>query len=147
VLVNDAQLDQLSKHPAERRLSRRHIAKFAPAQCNYRVFPQFYIRATKAALDESDFGTCSRPRPWWHPGQDIEYVVVDDKNSSRERVALTHEETGQYDPLYYETELVRVVESIISPLVGIGRIFGSSWQINERRRSPRSDHTATTRYE
>ena len=51
-----------------------------------------------------------------HPGQDIEYVVVDDEKDSRERVALAHEELEAYDPLYYETELVRAVESVLSPL-------------------------------
>jgi DNA polymerase I len=51
-----------------------------------------------------------------HPGQDIEYVVVDDEKSSRERVALAHEETESYDASYYETQLVRVVESVLSPL-------------------------------
>ncbi len=51
-----------------------------------------------------------------HPGQDIEYVVVDDEKTSRERVALAHEEIASYDPSYYETELVRAVESILSPL-------------------------------
>ena len=51
-----------------------------------------------------------------HPGQDIEYVVVDDENSSRDRVALAHESIETYDPFYYETELVRAVESILSPL-------------------------------
>jgi DNA polymerase I len=51
-----------------------------------------------------------------HPGQDVEYVVVDDEKSSRERVALAHEEIESYDPSYYETELVRAVESLLSPL-------------------------------
>ena len=51
-----------------------------------------------------------------HPGQDIEYVVVDDKKSSRERVALAHEEIESYDASYYETQLVRAVESVLSPL-------------------------------
>ncbi len=51
-----------------------------------------------------------------HPGQDIEYVVVDDEKSSRERVALTHEEVGSYDASYYETQLIRAVESVLSPL-------------------------------
>ena len=51
-----------------------------------------------------------------HPGQDVEYVVVDDEKASRERVALAHEETDQYDPSYYETQLVRAVESIVSLL-------------------------------
>jgi DNA polymerase I len=50
-----------------------------------------------------------------HPGQDIEYVVVNDKRSLRDRVALAHEDAGQYHPSDYGTELVRVVESIISP--------------------------------
>ena len=51
-----------------------------------------------------------------HPGQDIEYVVVDDEKTSRERVALVHEEIESYDPSYYETNLIRAVESLLSPL-------------------------------
>jgi len=51
-----------------------------------------------------------------HPGQDIEYVVVDDEKKSRERVALAHEEIEAYDASHYETQLVRAVESILSPL-------------------------------
>jgi DNA polymerase I len=51
-----------------------------------------------------------------HPGQDIEYVVVDDEKSSRERVALRHECIETYDASYYETQLVRAVESVLSPL-------------------------------
>jgi len=51
-----------------------------------------------------------------HPGQDIEYVVVDDEKTSRECVALAHEEIESYDPSYYETQLVRAVESVLSPL-------------------------------
>ena len=51
-----------------------------------------------------------------HPGQDIEYVVVDDEKTSRERVALAHEEIESYDASYYETQLIRAVESVLSPL-------------------------------
>jgi len=51
-----------------------------------------------------------------HPGQDIEYVVVDDEKTSREQVALAHEEIETYDASYYETQLVRAVESVLSPL-------------------------------
>ncbi|WP_200830985.1 type B DNA-directed DNA polymerase [Haloarcula mannanilytica] len=51
-----------------------------------------------------------------HPGQDIEYVVVDDEKSSRDRVALAHEEIETYDATYYETQLVRAVESVLLPL-------------------------------
>ncbi|MCU4751319.1 type B DNA-directed DNA polymerase [Halobacteria archaeon AArc-curdl1] len=51
-----------------------------------------------------------------HPGQDIEYVVVDDDKATRERVALAHEPIERYDPAYYETRLIRAVESLLSPL-------------------------------
>jgi DNA polymerase I len=51
-----------------------------------------------------------------HPGQDIEYVVVDDEKTSREQVALAHEEIETYDASYYETQLIRAVESVLSPL-------------------------------
>jgi len=51
-----------------------------------------------------------------HPGQDIKYVVVDDEKTSRERVVLAHEEIESYDPSYYETQLVRAIESVLSPL-------------------------------
>ncbi|WP_255152849.1 type B DNA-directed DNA polymerase [Halorarius halobius] len=51
-----------------------------------------------------------------HPGQDIEYVVVDDEKTSRDRVALAHESIKAYDQSYYETQLVRAIESILSPL-------------------------------
>ncbi|AEN07657.1 DNA polymerase B region (plasmid) [halophilic archaeon DL31] len=51
-----------------------------------------------------------------HPGQDIEYVVVDDEKSSRDRVALAHEAIGTYAASYYETQLVRAIESVLLPL-------------------------------
>jgi DNA polymerase I len=50
-----------------------------------------------------------------HPGQDIEYMVVDDEKSSRDRVSLTHEDVGTYDPSYYEMQLVHAVESVLLP--------------------------------
>jgi DNA polymerase I len=42
--------------------------------------------------------------------------MVDDEKTSRERVALAHEEIETYDASYYETQLVRAVESVLSPL-------------------------------
>jgi DNA polymerase I len=51
-----------------------------------------------------------------HPGQDIEYIVVDDEKNSRDRVALAHETVENYDASYYETQLIRATESILSPL-------------------------------
>ena len=65
------------------------------------------VAALKRARDQ-DLGV--------HPGQDIEYVVVDDEKSSRDRVALAHETIETYDADYYETQLVRAVESVLSPL-------------------------------
>jgi len=50
-----------------------------------------------------------------HPGQDVEYVVVDDSKSGRARVALLHEEPDQYDVEFYQDELVRVAESVVAP--------------------------------
>mgnify|MGYP006289789223 FL=1 len=46
-----------------------------------------------------------------HLEQDIEYVVVDNEKSLRDRVALAHEEIETYDASYYEPnspELLRV---------------------------------------
>ena len=43
-------------------------------------------------------------------------MVVDDEKTSRERVALAYEEVETYDASYYETQLVRAVESVLSPL-------------------------------
>jgi DNA polymerase I len=51
-----------------------------------------------------------------HPGQDVEYVVVDDQKSSRERVALAHESIDMYDSSYYETAVIRAGESVLSPM-------------------------------
>lgn len=51
-----------------------------------------------------------------HPSQNSEYVVVDDERSSQARVALAHEAVETYDPSYYETQLVRAVECVLSPL-------------------------------
>lgn len=50
------------------------------------------------------------------PGEDVEFVVVDDSKSSRERVALAFEEPSTYDTEYYSELLIRAAESIVSPL-------------------------------
>ena len=50
-----------------------------------------------------------------HPGQSVEYVVVDDEKNSRDRVTLAHENPQSYDASYYETQLVRAAESVLSP--------------------------------
>jgi DNA polymerase I len=50
-----------------------------------------------------------------HPGQDIEYVVVDDNRRSKERVQLGHEPLGPYDEDFYRELAVRAGESVLSP--------------------------------
>jgi hypothetical protein len=51
--------------------------------------------------------------------------MVDDQKTSRERVTLAHKEIKSDNPLYYETQLVRAVESILAPL---------DWDRNDIRR-------------
>jgi DNA polymerase I len=45
---------------------------------------------------------------------------ISDEKSSRDRVVLVHEAIDIYDASYYETQLVRAVESILAPLDWIG---------------------------
>lgn len=49
------------------------------------------------------------------PGEDVEYVVVDDKRSAA-RVQLAYETLDRYDTEFYETLLIRAAESVLSPL-------------------------------
>ena len=51
-----------------------------------------------------------------NPGQDVEYVVVDDEKRGRARVCLLHEKPDGYDIEFYTDLLIRVTESILSPL-------------------------------
>ena len=51
-----------------------------------------------------------------HPGQDIEYIAVDDEKSFHDCVALAHENSDSYDASYYVAQLIRAVESILPPL-------------------------------
>lgn len=50
------------------------------------------------------------------PGQDVEYVVVDDEKLSRDRVVLLSETPDEFDTSFYRDELIRLAESILSPL-------------------------------
>ncbi|WP_119821781.1 type B DNA-directed DNA polymerase [Halalkaliarchaeum desulfuricum] len=49
------------------------------------------------------------------PGQDVEYVVVDDDKRSRDRVKLAHE-ADDYDADFYRERLIRAAESVLSPV-------------------------------
>ncbi|MFB6133337.1 MAG: DNA polymerase domain-containing protein, partial [Halanaeroarchaeum sp.] len=50
------------------------------------------------------------------PGQDVEYVIVDDEKTSRERVQLAHENPTTYDSTFYRERAIRAAESVVSPL-------------------------------
>jgi len=88
--------------PAERLVERNRVSK--PLE-GYTQNTQNVAALKRAQDQELDV----------HPGQDIEYVVVDNLKLSRDRVALEHEEIAEYDPEYYEAQLVRAVESVLSP--------------------------------
>jgi len=74
--------------------------------------PEEYVHATRtvAALERAeDMGR------GLHPGQNVEYVVVDDTKRSRDRVRLV-DEADRYDAEFYCEQLVRAAESVVSPL-------------------------------
>lgn len=50
------------------------------------------------------------------PGQDVEYVVIDDDERLAERMRLPFETIEEYDAESYTAELIRAAESIVSPL-------------------------------
>ena len=49
------------------------------------------------------------------PGEDVEYVVVDDDARSAARVRLAYESLDRYDADFYADLLVRAAESVLSP--------------------------------
>ena len=65
---------------------------------------------TVAALEQA--GSMGRDV---HPGQSVEYVVVDDSKLSQDRVALVSD-AKRYDAEYYVGEVLRAAESVLSPL-------------------------------
>ena len=71
-----------------------------------------YSRETRAvaALRRYDAHGVER-----HPGQSVEYVVVDDDADGRQRVRLAFEECGDYDADHYADRLVRAAETVLSP--------------------------------
>jgi len=72
-----------------------------------------YTQATrgKAALERANALGLER-----HPGQSVEYVVVDDDLSGPERVRLAFEDGHEYDAGFYDDRLVRACESVLAPL-------------------------------
>ncbi|WP_248516322.1 type B DNA-directed DNA polymerase [Salinarchaeum laminariae] len=69
-----------------------------------------YTRTVAALERASDAGLDTAP------GQDVEYVVVDEDAESRDRVRLQHEEGEGYDVGFYRELLLRAAESVVSPV-------------------------------
>jgi DNA polymerase I len=68
-----------------------------------------------------------------HPGQDIGYVVVDNGKSSRERVALAHEEIESYDASTTRCNSSELSKVCCHRLAGIGRTCNKNSQGNVRQ--------------
>jgi len=89
-----------------------------------------YTQATrgKAALERASALGLAR-----HPGQSVEYVVVDDDLSGPERVRLAFEGGHEYDAAFYDDRLVRACESVVGPL---------DWDEHQIRRYLRGERDA-----
>jgi len=90
-----------------------------------------YTQATrgKAALERSASLGLER-----HPGQSVDYVVVDDDLDGRERVRLAFEDGEGYDAEFYSDRLVRACASVVGPL---------GWDEERVRRHLRDERDAT----
>ena len=51
-----------------------------------------------------------------HPGQDVEYVVVDDSKTSLERIRLATDNIEEYDIEFYRERAIGATASILSPI-------------------------------
>lgn len=72
-----------------------------------------YERASRAKAALERAAALDFPR---HPGQSVEYVVVDDDRDGPERVRLAFEDGDDYDPEFYADRLIRACESVLGPL-------------------------------
>ncbi|MEF8852439.1 MAG: type B DNA-directed DNA polymerase [Haloarculaceae archaeon] len=108
----EAVCDRLQTHLARLRRGTVPAADLAVRQ-RVSKRPGEYTRATRAraALERARSLGLER-----HPGQSVEYVVVDDDRSGPERVRLAFEDGTAYDPDFYADRLVRACESVLSPL-------------------------------
>ncbi|MDY6818579.1 MAG: type B DNA-directed DNA polymerase [Halobacteriales archaeon] len=82
--------------------------------CTQRVTQrrEAYQQATRnvAALDRYDAHGLDR-----RPGQDVEYIVVDDAADGSERVRLPFESVGEYDVAFYADRLLRAATEVLAP--------------------------------
>lgn len=84
-------------------LIRRRVSK---ERAEYSQYTRNVAALERAASHEYDVA----------PGEDIEYVVVDDDKRSAARVQLEFESLDRYDEAFYSDLLVRAAESVLSPL-------------------------------
>jgi DNA polymerase I len=72
-----------------------------------------YTRNTRtaAAATRATQQGCARS-----PGEHVSFVVVDDSATTVERVRLAFEQPDTYETAFYETQLYRAAESVLSPL-------------------------------
>jgi DNA polymerase I len=66
---------------------------------------------TAAAATRAEQNGCSK-----HPGEHVSFVVVDDTATTVDRVRLAFEHPDTYDTAFYEAQLYRAAESVLSPL-------------------------------
>jgi DNA polymerase I len=71
-----------------------------------------YTQATRnvAALQRADDAGLAT-----HPGEAVEYVVVDDEKRGRDRVTLLAEDPTEYDAEYYVEQAIRAAASVLAP--------------------------------
>ena len=107
-------------------------AKFGRSECHEAInaYAREILIAAKQRLEAGGWRVVHGivDSIWVTPDPD-----VDDEKNSRERVALAHEKIESYDSSYYETQLVRAVESILAPL---------NWDRNDIRRELNGTHIA-----
>jgi DNA polymerase I len=87
----------------EELLIRRRVSK---ERDEYSQYTRNVAALERAATHEFDVA----------PGEDIEYVVVDDDKRSAARVQLEFESLDRYDKAFYSDLLIRAAESVLSPL-------------------------------
>lgn len=83
-------------------LIRRRVSKPLEEYTQYTQSVSALDRAASQSFDVS-------------PGEDVEYLVVDDSKQSAARVKLAYESLDRYDASFYSTLLIRAAESIVSP--------------------------------
>jgi len=81
--------------------------------------PGEYSRETRAVAARRRYDAHGVDR---HPGQSVEYVVVDDDDADgRRRVRLPFEDCSDYDADHYADRLIRAAETVLSPFDGWDR--------------------------